>query len=192
VAVTPPSRVVLDANVLFPAPLRDVLLAAAAHGWIEVRWTERILRETLGSLVRTGWLAEDDAPRLRRRLERACPSAPVTGYEHLEAGLRNAPEDRHVAAAALHAGASLVITRNLRDFRKLPPGLRAQAPDALLRGLLRERPAEMARLLRALGAAGAADGNGGGLPEWLALLAKVAPGFVREARDVIGQGAQAG
>ena len=181
-----PPRVVLDANVLFPAPLREVLLAADAQGWIEARWSERILGETLGSLIRTGWLEEADAPRLRNRLHGRHNL--VSGYEHLEAGLRNAPEDRHVAAAALQAGATVIVTRNLRDFRKLPEGLRAQSPDLFLRGLLRERPEEMARLLENLGAHGP-EGGSGGLSEWLALLAKVAPGFVLEARQAIDSGA---
>jgi len=173
-----PIRVVLDANVLFPEPVREIFLAAAGRGWIDVLWSDRILKETLGSLVRTGWLDAVDAPRLRERLERMAPRAMVSGWEHLEADMHNAPEDRHVAAVAVHAGAVFIITRNLRDFRKLPPGLRAQAPDVFLRSLLRENPLEMEALLRGMSIQVGWDA-------WLTLLAKVTPGFAREARVLL-------
>jgi hypothetical protein len=42
------------------------------------------------------------------------------------------PEDRHVLAAALRAGANIIVTCNLRDFPDhmlLPLGIEAQHPD---------------------------------------------------------------
>ena len=50
------------------------------------------------------------------------PDCLVTGYEPLISGL-SLPDadDRHVLAAAIHVGASLIITYNLSDFPASAP-----------------------------------------------------------------------
>jgi hypothetical protein len=48
------------------------------------------------------------------------------------------PDDRHVVAAAIAAGASIILTWNLKDFPAAALkkyGLRRQTPDAFLTGL---------------------------------------------------------
>lgn len=42
---------VLDANVLYPARLRDLLIRLAIGGLYQARWTERILDECFDNLV---------------------------------------------------------------------------------------------------------------------------------------------
>ena len=45
---------VLDANVLYPASLRDVLLHAAAAGLYRPHFTDEILEEMRRNLVKSG------------------------------------------------------------------------------------------------------------------------------------------
>lgn len=42
---------VLDANTLYPAPLRDLLLSLAVDGLYRARWTRRIHEEWVRNLV---------------------------------------------------------------------------------------------------------------------------------------------
>jgi len=57
----------------------------------------------------------------------------ITGFEHLIASIvLPDADDRHVVAAAIHGGASLIVTFNLKDFppdRLDPYNLAAQHPD---------------------------------------------------------------
>ncbi len=62
----------------------------------------------------------------------AFPEALVEDYELLVPAMPNHEKDRHVAAAALKAGAQVIVTHNLRDFGSLPDGIEAQAPDDFL------------------------------------------------------------
>ncbi len=68
----------------------------------------------------------------------------VTGFEPLIAGLELPdPDDRHVLAAAIRAGADVIVTFNLDDFpaRRLEPyGIEAQHPDDFISRLLALAP----------------------------------------------------
>lgn len=44
---------VLDANVLYPAPLRDLLMRLAVTDLFAARWTERIHDEWIRNLLKT-------------------------------------------------------------------------------------------------------------------------------------------
>lgn len=77
----------------------------------------------------------EQGARLRATMEQPFPEAEVTGYESLVAAMPNDPKDRHVAAAALKAGAQVIVTSNLRDFQTLPDGIEAQSPDEFLSNL---------------------------------------------------------
>jgi len=69
-------------------------------------------------------------------MERAVPDCLVTGYESLIEGFSLPdPNDRHVLAAAVRAGAQAIVTFNLSDFPVAvlaPPGLEAKHPDDFL------------------------------------------------------------
>jgi len=143
-----PFKVVLDANVLFPFTLRDTLLRAAAADLFQMHWSEEILDETARNLVATGTTTPDQATRLRTAMSRAFPEAFVAGYEHLTAAMPNDAKDRHVVAAAVKAGAQLIVTSNLRDFSPLPAGIEAQSPDEFLCSLFDLAPDLLVDLVR--------------------------------------------
>lgn len=123
----------LDANVLYPARLRDLLIRLAIAGLYQARWSEQILDECFDNLTADRPdLTDAQLARTRRLMTTALPDAAVTGYESRieQHGLPD-PDDRHVLAAALTAGASVLVTSNLSDFPtdKIPAGLRAVSPD---------------------------------------------------------------
>lgn len=109
--------VVYDANVFYPAPLRDLLLRLAATGLFRARWTEQIHDEWMRNLkVKRPDIAAR-LPRLRQQIDENFMDSLVTGYEHFipcitlpDAG------DCHVVAAAIKAGAELIVTCNLKHF----------------------------------------------------------------------------
>jgi hypothetical protein len=145
--VTPPEAdlpcAVLDACVLYPAGLRNLFMWLAVEGIYVPKWTDAIHREWIDNAL------EEDArrhapPRLdRAKLERTralmdenAPRSRVTGYEHRIAGLALPdPDDRHVLAAAIEAGASVIVTFNDRHFPDAALaayGIAAVGPDAFL------------------------------------------------------------
>jgi predicted nucleic acid-binding protein len=137
---------VLDANVLVPPVLRDALLSAAEAGLFRPHWSAAILDEiarTLRRLSRSA-MTEAGTRRLITQMELTFPDASVRGYEPLIDAMTNDPDDRHVLAAAVAAGARVIVTFNLRHFGPeslLPFQIEAQHPDAFLSGLI-ERDAE--------------------------------------------------
>ena len=128
--------VVLDACVLYPMPLCDTLLRLAAAGLYQVYWSAEILAEASRNLVEHGRASQEGAARREAGMREAFPEAMVLDYEPLIPGMSNHEKDRHVAAAAVKAGAQVIVTANLRDFARLPVGIEASHPDAFLCDLL--------------------------------------------------------
>src|SRR5437868_3604171 len=95
--------VVLDSNVLFSAPLRDILLRSADKALYRVQWTHEILEEVRRNLVKTGRSSEEKAQRLIDEMNAYFPEASVEGYNELVALMTNDPKDRHVLAAAVRS-----------------------------------------------------------------------------------------
>jgi PIN domain len=133
--------VVYDASVLYPAPLRDLLMWVAIKGLVGAKWTDEIQEEWLRNLLeQRPDLDEQRLRRTQRRMNRALPDARVTGHEDLIAALELPdPDDRHVLAAAIRAGAQTIVTANIRDFPVSALdryGIEAERPDPFLVGLL--------------------------------------------------------
>jgi hypothetical protein len=114
--LTPPV-VLLDANLLYPFHLRNLLIQFGVERLIDVRWTDAIHEEWVGNLVADGRATRERLTRTVDIMKRALPGAEVRGYEHRIGALR-LPDagDRHVLAAAIEANASVLLTFNLADF----------------------------------------------------------------------------
>ncbi len=148
------SPALLDACVLVPSMLRNLLLWVATEGVFEPCWSTRILEETRRNVLR---LRPEVSPvaldRTIAQMSRAFPDALVEGWEPLEGHMVNHPKDRHVLAAAVAGGAAVVVTSNLRDFPDgalAPHGVAAVHPDSFLRSALESRPAAVAGAISAL------------------------------------------
>ena len=128
---------VLDANVLYPASLRDLLIQTAFDGLFQARWTIAIEEEWARNLLATRPDLGERIGRAQLAMRRALPDALISGYEPLIADLALPdPDDRHVLAAAIAAGADVIVTFNLRDFPAAvlaARGIEALSPDAFLR-----------------------------------------------------------
>jgi hypothetical protein len=77
-------------------------------------------------------LNAEQLERTKRLMNITLPGALVTDYEAIMDRLELPDDDRHVLAAAIHAEAEIIVTKNLRDFplSTLEPfGIRALHPD---------------------------------------------------------------
>jgi predicted nucleic acid-binding protein len=142
-------RAVLDADVLYPLPLRDTLLSAAVEGCFQPVWSAEILDEAIRNLLADRRIDKAGAKSLRRHLDEHFEDAIIDGYQPLVTQMQNHPKDRHVAACAVAGEASLIVTSNVRDFEALPEGIRAITPDAFLLRLLAETPIQLRTALDA-------------------------------------------
>lgn len=141
--------VTLDACVLVPITLTDILLRAAHRRIFAVRWSDRILDEAQRALVRRG-LAEEAASRRFEGMRTAFPFAAVDAIPAMESLMTNDPKDRHVAATAIAAGAHTIVTFNLKDFPEedlAPWDLQAIHPDTFLLDQLDLAPGAMMQAL---------------------------------------------
>lgn len=144
----------LDTSVLWPSLQRDFLLSLAAEGVYRPVWSAEILAELeyeeARKLVTRHGLDHSDATQSAARLvatmRSAFDDAEVTGWEPLvgTCALPD-PDDEHVLAAAVVAGAGALVTSNVKDF----PQDKLLAPVDVL------RPAEFAANTVALSPAAA-------------------------------------
>jgi predicted nucleic acid-binding protein len=140
-----PSVAVFDACILYPFHLRNVLVQAAVDRLVEARWTDEIHDEWIRNLAaRAPAIPIERMQQTRRLMNEALPTALVSGYEtHVPAVKLRDPDDRHVVAAGIAAGASVILTWNLRHFpvKELKKfGSRRETPDAFLSGLYDKVP----------------------------------------------------
>lgn len=144
----------LDANVLYPAFLRDLLIRLSLAGAVAPRWTERIHEEWMRNVLAKHRDANPERLlRTRELMERAVPGALVEGYEHHIGSIRLPdPDDRHVVAAAIETGADLIVTFNLRDFPLdvlASFGIVPRHPDPFVLELLDRAPGTVLAAMRA-------------------------------------------
>ncbi len=180
-------RVVLDACVLYPAALRDILLRAAEARFFSPIWSERILAEMFSALSRN----RPDIPRerlvrLQDLMSAAFPEADVE-TDRVAMQLPD-PDDSHVVAAAMAGHASTIVTLNVRHFPQSIVDVHTRAmvmtPDQFLLQLLREDPAAMIRVVRH--AASSLKNPRLSAGEFLDLVALHAPGYCSNVASLLG------
>jgi predicted nucleic acid-binding protein len=109
--------VILDANVMYPFLIRDLLLRFFEMGLFKARWTDEITEEWVRSLKKNQPKNADNIDATKELIHHAFPDAIVTDYSDLISALcLPDPDDRHVLAAAIKCGADYIVTENLRDF----------------------------------------------------------------------------
>lgn len=127
----------LDANVLYPAPMRDIFLQLAVTDLFRAKWTADIHREWIEALLRNEPSRDRTAlERTRALMDQNVRDCLVTGYEALVSPLQ-LPDanDRHVLAAAIAGRCDVIVTQNLRHFTAAslaPYGIDAEHPDQFL------------------------------------------------------------
>ncbi|ARJ69870.1 RSP_2648 family PIN domain-containing protein [Paracoccus contaminans] len=166
-------KAVLDACVLYPTVLREIVIGTAGAGLFQPVWSARILAEWRRAAARLGPAQADVAGAEIALLSAAWPQAEASGEGSRAAGHDwPDPADRHVAEAALAGDAALIVTANLADFPRrvlADLGLAAVHPDAFLLSLYRSDPAPVAA---AVGAAHERAERLGGPVPLRALLAR--------------------
>ncbi|SBT04146.1 conserved hypothetical protein [Candidatus Accumulibacter aalborgensis] len=140
--------VIYDACVLYPAPLRDFLMRLALTDLYRACWTEMIHDEWIHNVhKKRPDLKREDLDRTRALMNAHVRDSLVTGFEHLIPSIELPDsDDRHVVAAAIHGGATLILTFNLKDFPEellRRYNLAVQHPDDFIFDLLEQHPASV-------------------------------------------------
>jgi hypothetical protein len=149
---------VYDACVLYPASVRDLIIRLGQTDLFRARWTSEILDECFRNILAKRPDLEPSAlDRTRDLMTRAVRDCLVEGYQPLISGLELPdPADRHVLAAAIHCGAQVIVTSNLKHFppeRLAPYAVEAQHPDEFVLHLVDLNPIALVDVVRAQAAA---------------------------------------
>lgn len=107
--------VIYDSCVLYPAPLRDLLIRLALTDLYQAKWSADIHKEWITSLLRNRPdLTLERLEKTREKMDLHIRDCIVIAYESLIEGLvLPDPNDRHVLAAAIRAHAQTIVTFNL-------------------------------------------------------------------------------
>jgi predicted nucleic acid-binding protein len=147
-------KALLDACVLYPTVLREILTGVAGQGVYVPLWSARILEEWARAARKLGPVAEVQARGEVAALRAAFPASEVAVPEGLVRRLHLPdPDDVHVLAAAIAGRADVIVTFNAADFPRATlaeDGIARQAPDEFLIGLWRADPVPVATAVAAV------------------------------------------
>ncbi len=129
--------VLLDACVLYPAPLRDLLMRLTLSGLFRAKWTDQIHEEWIRNLLTNRPdIQREQLERTKTLMNNSVLDCLVSGHEFLiESIAIPDANDRHVVAAAIRGQADLIVTFNLKDFPSdtlVQYDLEAKHPDDFL------------------------------------------------------------
>ena len=135
------SAAIIDACVLYSAPLRDLVVRLAQAGLLQARWSGEIHDEWMRNVLKNNpRVSRERLERTRSLMDAAIRDCLVTGHLQLvDSLILPDPDDRHVLAAAIHSGAELIVTFNLSDFplhSLAPHGVEVRHPDEMFSELL--------------------------------------------------------
>ncbi len=126
-------RALLDACVLYPTVMREVLVGVAGAGLFAPLWSARILEEWARAVARNipdqSHTAKAEIALLTARWPQASFGSDGRDYHLPDA------DDNHVLAAALNGRADTLVTMNLKDFPTRivsPLGVHSRHPDSFL------------------------------------------------------------
>lgn len=144
-----------DACVLYPAPLRDLLLELATSEMFKARWSKQIQDEWANNLM-------EDRPELDRKcilrtqklMNQAVEDCLIENYKGLIDSLE-LPDlgDRHVLAAAIRGRVDVIVTYNLRHFpeKNLDKyGIEAQHPDEFIGHIIDLQPEKVCLAVKSI------------------------------------------
>jgi len=112
------SKAVLDANVLYSAPVRDLMLSLAMEKLFEPLWSTEIQNEWIENLLnKRKDLTRNQLIKAHKAMNTAFPNAEHDDYqEYLEQCKLPDKKDHHVLALALSQKAPLIVSFNQKDF----------------------------------------------------------------------------
>jgi predicted nucleic acid-binding protein len=136
---------VFDACVLYPAPLRDLLMSVAMTEQFRAKWTDEIQNEWMRNLLaKREDLTEVQLQRTVELMNQSIPDCLVENYEEFKDSLELPdPGDHHVLAAAIKCQADVIVTNNLKDFPQAAMDkyhIDVQSPDVFLNHLFDLNP----------------------------------------------------
>lgn len=148
-------RVLIDACVLYPTVMREMVLGAADQGLFEPMWSARILEEWARASEKNhgpaaGVLTRGDIALLSAKFPRALARENNGLADRL---YLPDPNDIHVLASAISGSADVIMTMNAKDFPRnilAEEGLSRVDPDNFLRGLCETAPDAMAHVADAV------------------------------------------
>lgn len=112
----------LDACILFQGRLTNLLLHLAAAGAFEPIWSDAIHAEWMRNLHASMGIPHDRIAYRHDQMERAFPVANIPAPPALVTAIQGLSKtaaqrkDAHVIATAIMAGASVIVTHNIKDF----------------------------------------------------------------------------
>jgi predicted nucleic acid-binding protein len=140
----PVERILIDTCVLYPTVMREMVIGVARAGAFEPVWSDRILTEWALAARKLGPAGAAQAEAEIALLKAGWPQAlkPAAPGEERRLWLPD-PDDIHVLAVAVSAGADRIMTLNAKDFPRNTlgeEGLDRVDPDSYLHALWLQQP----------------------------------------------------
>ncbi|MGR3513747.1 MAG: RSP_2648 family PIN domain-containing protein [Paracoccaceae bacterium] len=155
-------KVLIDACVLFPTVLRELVMGWAKAGAFEPLWSDRLLEEWRRAAARHSKRDEVIATGEIALLNARFPDAIISADPGLEDRLYLPdPDDVHVLASAITGQANALLTLNIKDFPTntlAAEGILRRHPDEFLLEGFHSEPDAMRDLVRDVLAQAARNG----------------------------------